>query len=111
MTHKDIDQMVDDDPKGRYATCLNELHQKMIRANQGHSGDTVTLRDLCGEPIQGLKDHEICIHGTKRRHVPGIVWNDLKVGGERGSSFRNSMHMAVALPGKGERVVFVKTVR
>jgi len=103
LTYDDVDKLVREDLKGRFATKVDKDGKRLIRTNQGHSGNKVVLKELCGEPIKDLEEGEVCIHGTKFRFLNSIINSDLKAGGTQGLSFRMAIHMTTSPPGKNER--------
>ncbi|KAA1468922.1 hypothetical protein DENSPDRAFT_795237 [Dentipellis sp. KUC8613] len=94
-----LEKIVQDDKKMRY-TMMSGPDEKApdagdicwIRANQGHSMQTVKL-DL--KPILSASDIPMAVHGTNKKAWPSIAKQGLS------KMTRNHIHLAQGVPGNG----------
>ncbi|CAK9227012.1 unnamed protein product [Sphagnum troendelagicum] len=89
-TEDDVRQAVKEDRKQRFG-LLEEGGQLLIRANQGHSINTVESEVLL-KPITSAKEIPVCVHGTYTKFMDQIWEQGLK------RMNRNHIHFASGLP-------------
>ncbi|EFJ20673.1 hypothetical protein SELMODRAFT_108368 [Selaginella moellendorffii] len=98
-TVEEVLQAVEQDSKERLATMVDESGELLIRANQGHTLlDAVCSDDLLEEISIDDNLLAVCVHGTFKHALPGILRDGLKTMG------RKHVHFAAGLPGAGEVV-------
>ncbi|KZP30500.1 hypothetical protein FIBSPDRAFT_814795 [Athelia psychrophila] len=89
QTFFDIEQVVKNDPKGRYS-LIEEGGVWFIRANQGHSIKTIKM-EL--EPLTYAKQVPMAVHGTNTK-----AWESIQTQGLSRMN-RNHIHLAQGVPG------------
>lgn len=83
-TTHDLQVLVRTDDKQRFDLGTAENGDLVVRAAQGHSIDTI-MDDSLLRPLVKSKTGlpEVCVHGTYRKHLDGILSRGLVAGGRR----------------------------
>ncbi|KAJ8772823.1 hypothetical protein K2173_028000 [Erythroxylum novogranatense] len=92
-TVDDIKEAVRRDNKQRFS-LLEEDGELLIRANQGHTIQTVESESLL-KPILSAKEIPVCVHGTYKKNLESILKSGLK------RMQRLHVHFACGLPADG----------
>jgi 2'-phosphotransferase len=90
----DIQQLVAECKKQRFALQDREGDEWFIRANQGHTIQGVIDQDELLTPITNPTDYPIVVHGTYKD-----AWTLIQESGGLNRMERNHIHFATGLPG------------
>ncbi|OVA00128.1 Phosphotransferase KptA/Tpt1 [Macleaya cordata] len=93
-TIDDIREAVKNDNKQRFG-LLEENGELLIRANQGHTIETIESESLL-KPILSAEEAPVCVHGTYKRNLESILQTGLK------RMKRLHVHFSSGLPTDGE---------
>ncbi|XP_057979823.1 uncharacterized protein LOC131165785 isoform X2 [Malania oleifera] len=99
-TVDDIKEAVRTNNKQRFS-LLEENGELLIRANQGHSIQTVETESLL-KPILSVEEVPVCVHGTYKRNLESILESGLK------RMKRLHIHFSCGLPTDGEVISGVR---
>lgn len=93
-TIEDIKEAVRKDNKQRFS-LLEENGELYIRANQGHTIETISSESLL-KPILSADEVPVCVHGTYKKNLESILQSGLK------RMSRLHVHFSSGLPTDGE---------